>query len=112
LGDNLTEIRVACYGFNVRSLQREILSIQTMEITRAGLHIVEILGRKFDDYTARAKTAKVRTGVYNGKKFRYKLDPNIEPTLQETHLTPSALHPFLKLDFEIFVGFYCTKTHF
>ena len=26
-------------------------------------------------------------------------------------LTPSALRPFLKLDFEIFVVFYCTKTH-
>jgi len=56
-------------------LERETLSIQTMEITREGLQIVEILGRKFDDYTARAKTAKisVRTGVYTAKKFRYKI---------------------------------------
>ena len=37
------------------------------------------------------------------KIFGTKLDPYIEPTPQETHLAPSALRPFLKLDFVIFV---------
>jgi len=45
-GGQLTKIRVACYGFNVSTVQRETLSTQAMEITRVGLHIAETLGRK------------------------------------------------------------------
>ena len=112
-GGRLTKIRVACSGFNVSALQTETLSTQTMEITRAGLQISEILWRKvWWLHCARLngqKNLSPHSGDIMEKFFVTKLDPNIEPTPYKTHFNTICSTSIFKVGLWNFRRFFTVR---